>query len=69
LKLFLHFCLIPLRSSQHGGGWGAKVHDTRLIAIMQAHGLNHLLTFNTTDFKRFENVVTLHPASLPMQES
>jgi predicted nucleic acid-binding protein len=44
---------------------GAKVHDARLVAIMQVHRLNHLLTFNTADFKRFENVTTLHPASLP----
>jgi predicted nucleic acid-binding protein len=43
---------------------GAKVHDARLVAIMQVHGLKHLLTFNTADFKRFENVTTLHPESL-----
>jgi predicted nucleic acid-binding protein len=43
---------------------GAKVRDARLVAIMQVHGLKHLLTFNTADFKRFENVTTLHPESL-----
>jgi predicted nucleic acid-binding protein len=29
---------------------GKKVHDARLVAVMQAHGVTHLLTFNTNDF-------------------
>ncbi|WP_162176619.1 type II toxin-antitoxin system VapC family toxin [Deinococcus frigens] len=32
---------------------GKKAHDARLAAVMQAHGLDSLLTFNETDFKRF----------------
>jgi predicted nucleic acid-binding protein len=43
---------------------GAKVHDARLVAIMQVHGLKHLLTFNAADFKRYENIITVHPATL-----
>ena len=43
---------------------GAKVHDARLAAIMQAHGIKKLLTFNTGDFKRFSHVVAVHPVEL-----
>jgi len=43
---------------------GAKVHDARLVAIMEMHGVEHLPTFNTSDFKRFESITTLHPTSL-----
>jgi hypothetical protein len=39
---------------------GAKVHDARLAAIMQAHGIQQILTFNTGDFKRFSHVVPVH---------
>jgi predicted nucleic acid-binding protein len=43
---------------------GAKVHDARLAAIMQAHGIKQILTFNNGDFKRFSHVVALHPTEL-----
>jgi predicted nucleic acid-binding protein len=43
---------------------GAKVHDARLAAIMRAHGIKRILTFNTVDFKRFPNVVALHPTEV-----
>jgi predicted nucleic acid-binding protein len=43
---------------------GAKVHDARLAALMQAHGIKQILTFNTGDFKRFSNVVAVHPTEL-----
>src|SRR5437868_3078287 len=43
---------------------GGKVHDARLVAIMQAHGLSRLLTFNTADFRRYGDVVTMDPAAL-----
>lgn len=43
---------------------GAKVHDARLAAIMQAHGIERILTFNTGDFKRFSQIVAVHPAEL-----
>jgi predicted nucleic acid-binding protein len=32
---------------------GAKVHDTRLVASMNVHGITRLLTFNGSDFQRF----------------
>jgi len=43
---------------------GAKVHDARLAAAMQAHRLTHILTFNTRDFTRYAEVTAIHPAEL-----
>lgn len=40
---------------------GKKVHDTRLVAVMMTHGVTHLLTFNTDDFRRFSNIILMHP--------
>jgi predicted nucleic acid-binding protein len=42
---------------------GAKVHDARLVAIMQAHGLRDILTFNAADFRRYGKVAVLDPKS------
>lgn len=32
---------------------GSKVHDARLVAAMQVHGIRRILTFNTADFVRY----------------
>ncbi len=40
---------------------GKKVHDARLVAVMKAHGVTHLLTFNVEDFKLFTFIIVLHP--------
>jgi predicted nucleic acid-binding protein len=42
---------------------GAKVHDARLVALMNVHGVRRLLTFNTDDFARFE-IEVIHPAAV-----
>ena len=42
---------------------GKQVHDARLIAAMKAHGLEHLLTLNAEDFKRFE-IKTVQPSEV-----
>jgi predicted nucleic acid-binding protein len=42
---------------------GVKVHDTRLVAAMNVHGVGRILTFNTSDFARFA-VEAVHPAAL-----
>ena len=38
---------------------GKNAHDTRLVAAMKAHGISHILTFNTDDFKRFKDITTV----------
>lgn len=43
---------------------GKQVHDARLVALMQAHGVTHVLTLNLGDFARFPGVVEIGPASL-----
>jgi predicted nucleic acid-binding protein len=40
---------------------GKKVHDARLVAVMQTHGVTHLLTFNTDDFRGYPNITLIHP--------
>ena len=40
---------------------GVQVHDARLAAAMYAHGLSHILTFNTENFRRYDGIVPLHP--------
>ena len=32
---------------------GSKVHDARLVAAMNVHGVRRILTFNTDDFTRY----------------
>jgi len=39
---------------------GVQVHDARLAASMYAHGLTHILTFNTADFARFDGITAVH---------
>ena len=41
---------------------GVQVHDARLVAIMLIHGVTHLLTFNTADFRRFSEIEAIHPS-------
>jgi predicted nucleic acid-binding protein len=40
---------------------GVQVHDTHLAAVLQVHGVDHLLTFNGPDFKRFPDLTAVHP--------
>ena len=43
---------------------GVQVHDARLVASMQVHGVKRILTFNTRDFTRFTQIEAVHPADL-----
>lgn len=44
---------------------GVQVHDTRLVAAMLVHGVTHILTFNTSDFNRFNELITVvHPSDI-----
>jgi predicted nucleic acid-binding protein len=40
---------------------GRQVHDARLVAVMEAHSITHLLTFNVNDFRRFATITVVHP--------
>jgi len=42
---------------------GSKVHDAKLVAAMHVHEVSQILTFNTTDFARYD-VEALHPSSV-----
>lgn len=44
------------------GVTGKPAHDARLVAVMTAHGISHLLTFNRPDFARYSRIVILDPA-------
>jgi predicted nucleic acid-binding protein len=43
---------------------GKPTHDARLVAAMQLHGLNSILTFNTGDFTRYPGIEVVHPADV-----
>ena len=43
---------------------GKPTHDARLVAAMQVHGVDHLLTFNNKHFKRFPGVVVHTPVTV-----
>ena len=43
---------------------GKQVHDCRIAAFMQAHGLTHILTLNGADFARYPDITVLDPASV-----
>jgi predicted nucleic acid-binding protein len=50
------------------GVTGKQVHDARLIAVCQVHGVNQLLTFNVAHFARLAGssprVVVIDPANV-----
>ena len=43
---------------------GKQVHDARLVAVMKAHGVENLLTFNVGNFKGYAGVNAVHPADV-----
>jgi len=43
---------------------GVQVHDARLVATMQAHGIRHILTLNQPDFGPYTNICAVHPSQL-----
>jgi predicted nucleic acid-binding protein len=47
---------------QHGV-LGSKVHDAKLVATMNVHGIRRILTFNTEDFRRYD-IEAVHPLSV-----
>lgn len=53
-----------LRLVREAGVSGVKVHDARLVAVMRAHGLTHLLTLNPQDFARYTGISVVEPRQL-----
>ena len=43
---------------------GVQVHDARLVAAMRVHDVKRILTFNTKDFARFDQIEAVHPHDL-----
>jgi len=44
---------------------GVKVYDARLVAVMSVYAVESILSLNSADFKRYDLVTALDPASLP----
>lgn len=40
---------------------GRQVYDARLVAVMEAYGITHLLTMNPTHFRRFDRITVVEP--------
>ena len=40
---------------------GKASHDTRLVAAMNVHGIDRILTFNADDFKRYLTISVVAP--------
>lgn len=43
---------------------GVTVHDARLVSVMLAHGISHILTLNDRDFRRYGSIVVLTSGDL-----
>lgn len=43
---------------------GKRVHDIRILAVMQTHGVSHLRTFNVDDFPKPPGITIVHPSEV-----
>jgi predicted nucleic acid-binding protein len=43
---------------------GTQVHDAHLVAIMITYGITHLVTLNSTDFRRYTEISAVTPAEI-----
>lgn len=43
---------------------GKQTHDAHLVAIMEVHSVQSVLTFNVSHFTRFPNITVLNPAQV-----
>ena len=43
---------------------GKRAHDARIAALLVAHGIKQLLTFNTSDFPSSWGITAVHPAQV-----
>jgi len=44
---------------------GVRVFDARLVALMNLYSIDSILTVNVADFKRYSDIIALHPSLLP----
>lgn len=70
-KLIERYCeLLPDSSATHQE-WkrlivthairGVVIHDARMVAAMNIHGVTHILTFNENDFKHYPGITIVSP--------
>ena len=43
---------------------GKQAHDARIAALMLAHDLTHILTFNVDDFARYSDIAAVTPQDI-----
>jgi predicted nucleic acid-binding protein len=43
---------------------GVQVHDARLVAMMNVYGIQNIITLNTKDFSRFQNISVIEPKNI-----
>ena len=43
---------------------GVKVYDARIVALANVYGVDSILTFNVSDFKRYTDITAINPSSL-----
>ena len=43
---------------------GRRAFDARLVAVMQVHGITHIVTFNTDDFRGFTGILIVDPHTI-----
>jgi predicted nucleic acid-binding protein len=43
---------------------GVQVHDARIAAVMQVHGIANILTFNARDFARYPHLHAVPPGDI-----
>jgi len=43
---------------------GVKVHDARLVAVMKTYDIPEIVTFNVSDFARFDGIKAKSPESM-----
>ena len=44
---------------------GRQVYDARLVAVMLAHGITHILTSNAKHFRQFVEITVVEPKDVP----
>ncbi|MDO8585576.1 MAG: type II toxin-antitoxin system VapC family toxin [Armatimonadota bacterium] len=49
---------------QTHGVTGKQAHDAHIAALMQAHGVGHLITLNVGDFARYQDITPLTPSDV-----